>query len=182
VIIHMELSYDSQEELIANICEEALGEFPILYGSKFTVVFRLPIKDLDQRILHNLKMYYDEESILSKSRIYHPARSQDTLIEIFHVSNEVSIKSYKFNFDEPAIWIGNKLERYLKLTILVRNPEKIKQAKSQFNTTLDKKPHEEPTVKEIIKEKQVIVKIRCSYCKSTYDESLDRCPFCGGKN
>ncbi len=39
---------------------------------------------------------------------------------------------------------------------------------------------EEPLVKEIIKEKQVIVKIRCPYCKNLYEETYDRCPHCGG--
>jgi hypothetical protein len=33
--------------------------------------------------------------------------------------------------------------------------------------------------KEIIKE--VIVKIRCQYCGNAYDETLDKCPYCGGK-
>jgi hypothetical protein len=27
--------------------------------------------------------------------------------------------------------------------------------------------------------KEVIVKIRCAYCKQVYDESLDRCSNCG---
>jgi hypothetical protein len=36
--------------------------------------------------------------------------------------------------------------------------------------------------REIIKERQVIVKIRCGYCRSTYDESLDKCPQCGAKS
>lgn len=35
--------------------------------------------------------------------------------------------------------------------------------------------------KEIIKEKEVIIKIRCSYCRNIYDESLDKCPYCSGK-
>jgi formate dehydrogenase maturation protein FdhE len=38
------------------------------------------------------------------------------------------------------------------------------------------------TTKEIIKEKEVIVKIRCPYCHHTYNEILDRCPNCSGKN
>jgi hypothetical protein len=33
--------------------------------------------------------------------------------------------------------------------------------------------------KEIVKEKEVIVKIRCSYCHNLYDETLDKCPHCG---
>lgn len=35
---------------------------------------------------------------------------------------------------------------------------------------------------EEITNKEVIVKIRCSYCHTLYDETLDRCPHCGGKN
>ena len=35
--------------------------------------------------------------------------------------------------------------------------------------------------KEVVKEKEVIVKIRCPYCSHLYDETLDRCPHCGGK-
>lgn len=34
-------------------------------------------------------------------------------------------------------------------------------------------------VKEIIKEKQVIVKVRCEYCGNLYDECLDKCSTCG---
>jgi hypothetical protein len=37
------------------------------------------------------------------------------------------------------------------------------------------------SVKEIIKEKTVIVKVRCPYCSNLYDEALDKCPHCGGK-
>jgi hypothetical protein len=34
--------------------------------------------------------------------------------------------------------------------------------------------------KEVTQE--VIVKFRCPYCKYIYDESLDKCPHCGGKH
>jgi hypothetical protein len=36
------------------------------------------------------------------------------------------------------------------------------------------------SVREIIKEKTVIVKVRCPYCRGLYDEALDKCPHCGG--
>jgi hypothetical protein len=41
-----------------------------------------------------------------------------------------------------------------------------------------------PTVviKEIIKEKEVVTRIRCPYCHGAYNETLDKCPHCGGKN
>jgi len=35
--------------------------------------------------------------------------------------------------------------------------------------------------KEIVKEKEVIIKIRCRYCSNLFDESLDKCPHCGAK-
>jgi len=35
--------------------------------------------------------------------------------------------------------------------------------------------------KEIIREKEVIVKIRCQYCGNTFDETLDQCTTCGAK-
>jgi len=41
------------------------------------------------------------------------------------------------------------------------------------------------TKSEVVKEREVIreiVKIRCRYCGQLYEEKLDRCPHCGGKN
>jgi len=35
--------------------------------------------------------------------------------------------------------------------------------------------------KEIVREREVIVKIRCAYCNGTFDETLDKCPHCGAK-
>jgi len=38
---------------------------------------------------------------------------------------------------------------------------------------------------EVIREKEVIreiVKVRCRYCGQLYEERLDKCPHCGGKN
>lgn len=36
--------------------------------------------------------------------------------------------------------------------------------------------------KEIIKEKEIVTKVRCTYCHGTYNELLDSCPHCGAKN
>lgn len=35
--------------------------------------------------------------------------------------------------------------------------------------------------KEIIREKEVIAKVKCPYCQGLYNETLDKCPRCGGK-
>ena len=37
----------------------------------------------------------------------------------------------------------------------------------------------------VVKEREVIreiVKVRCGYCGQLYEERLDKCPHCGGKN
>ncbi len=50
-------------------------------------------------------------------------------------------------------------------------------------TNLHQSPLTMPQIseKEIIHEKEVIVKMRCQYCGYTFDEKLDQCPTCGAK-
>jgi hypothetical protein len=51
------------------------------------------------------------------------------------------------------------------------------------NSAVNSQPQKEnTTIKEIIREKEVIVKIRCSYCHSAYNETENNCPHCGAKN
>jgi hypothetical protein len=38
------------------------------------------------------------------------------------------------------------------------------------------------TTKEVKETREVVVKFRCPYCKYVYDDSLDKCPHCGGKH
>jgi hypothetical protein len=49
------------------------------------------------------------------------------------------------------------------------------------------KDEDEDEEKQAVKEKEVvkeivIVKIRCSYCRNLYDETLDKCPHCVGES
>ncbi len=37
-------------------------------------------------------------------------------------------------------------------------------------------------VGEEMAKKEVIVKVRCSYCGNQFDETLDKCPHCGAKH
>jgi hypothetical protein len=41
----------------------------------------------------------------------------------------------------------------------------------------------QPTIKEkeIIREKEIITKVRCQYCNGLYDETLDKCPHCNAR-
>jgi len=41
---------------------------------------------------------------------------------------------------------------------------------------------EQMPARELIKEKEVVVKIRCRYCNAVFDETLDRCPNCGARS
>jgi predicted membrane protein len=52
----------------------------------------------------------------------------------------------------------------------------IKSAKTQYKTPSEAEPITKE--KEIIRE---VVKIRCSYCGNLYDETQDKCPYCGAK-
>jgi hypothetical protein len=55
-----------------------------------------------------------------------------------------------------------KLQKYAKTTILLRDPEKLMKQKIKLRYKIIS-----PTKKkEIIREKEVIVKIRCPYCKN----------------
>ena len=51
------------------------------------------------------------------------------------------------------------------------------------NKPVEKTITPQPIVKEkeIVREKEVIVKVKCQYCGKLYNEVLDVCPHCGGK-
>jgi len=38
---------------------------------------------------------------------------------------------------------------------------------------------QQQVIREEIAKKEVIVKVRCSYCHAQFDETLDKCPNCG---
>jgi len=173
----MELSYDSQEELIAYTCEECIGKFPQLKGAKFVVALRLPVNELANSVLNSLKMEYYPDSIFSRGIIVSSANSRETLIEMLHVCSEITIKSFRFNYDDPAIWIGNKLERYLKTNIIVRDPKKIDEAKNK-STAQNSSLNAPTVVREVIKE---VVLIPCSYCGSLMPQTSVFCPNCGAR-
>ena len=87
-------------------------------------------------------------------------------------------------------WKGRDYEIESIRLVEVRDVEKImlkgKKRKPQFwlRMALETKkvpPTEKKITKEIIREKEVIIKIRCQYCSHVYDETLDKCPHCGGR-
>ena len=46
---------------------------------------------------------------------------------------------------------------------------------------IEQKDQETMITKEVTKEKEVIVKVRCPYCKGLHDETLNFCPYCGAR-
>ena len=57
----------------------------------------------------------------------------------------------------------------------------IEQTVAELKSKIGAVDLEEGSVKEVIRENEVIVKIRCSHCNNLYDETLDKCPHCGGR-
>jgi rubrerythrin len=41
---------------------------------------------------------------------------------------------------------------------------------------------QQQVVGEEMAKKEAIVKVRCSYCGNQFDETLDKCPYCGAKH
>ena len=66
-----------------------------------------------------------------------------------------------------------KKERWRKIAQKMVNRGTAVQSTSQVNQIVREK--------EIIMQKEVIVKIRCPYCKTPFNETLDKCPNCGAR-
>ena len=58
-------------------------------------------------------------------------------------------------------------KRLTKKEILSMTQNEVNEQKSRLVT------------KEIIKEKEIITKVRCHYCHHAYNETIERCPNCG---
>jgi hypothetical protein len=77
-----------------------------------------------------------------------------------------------------AVDVGlSEIKRVLGLEVLGDEKTDARQEQLQPRTE-ESRPARE---KEIIREKEVVVKIRCTYCRGTYNETLDECPHCGAK-
>jgi hypothetical protein len=132
------MSYDNQEELITNVAKQSIERFIPAQGIECKLVYRLPLNNLDKKELERLKDSYDKQTILSKISIFtvvpfrnkagkfdpYAGASEETLIEIVHVANDLWVTSFNFLFDDMAAWIGHELKDYFNLTVELRNPEK----------------------------------------------------------
>ena len=70
------------------------------------------------------------------------------------------------------LWERNASKAYEKAVTLVE------ELKSRIGAT--EITEAVASFREIVKETQVIVKVRCPYCSQLYAETLDKCPHCGG--
>jgi H+/Cl- antiporter ClcA len=53
------------------------------------------------------------------------------------------------------------------------------QKETPMSTAPTNQPMTQPEVQQVIQKEVVVVKIRCAYCNTLYDDTLDRCPYCG---
>jgi rubrerythrin len=115
-------------------------------------------------------------------------REVEFVIEDRENGSEVSIKWFVQSTTEDLSALGFS-EKDKKMIEVFSRPVResmermFEEIKHMIGARDIKAPEPEKTLKEkeIIKEKEVVVKIRCSYCNNLYDETLDKCPHCGAK-
>lgn len=142
---------------------EYLGGHKVYTNVSFCELYLYPkemvIKELDLHILYssikeisNIAQFRGRENVLSV--VYNDGLQDQNLL-----------------FRIKAIEKARK-RLYQKVMDLKKSQEAHRSSTSSVTLTSREK--------EIIKEKEVIVKVRCSYCHHLYDETLDKCPHCGG--
>ena len=78
---------------------------------------------------------------------------------------ETSLLGIEYN---PNIWLEKAVKR-----------QENEKETEDINIDRIRRPNLEKTiVREIVKEKEVIVKIRCPYCHKVYDETIDKWSNC----
>lgn len=83
-----------------------------------------------------------------------------------------------FSSDETTIFLENYPEY---CSVQLQGSTDVCQRLRQYLQSLPPKEETSRLLKEKEIVKEVIVKVRCPYCQSLYDETLDKCPYCGGK-
>jgi ssDNA-binding Zn-finger/Zn-ribbon topoisomerase 1 len=110
--------------------------------------------------------------------------------------NKVVFKSAKFAFEIPISKIRSAIaptekdrsfviefedELGANQTVVFNRSDYMTDfANELLNLRVSMKTSEKAITQEITKE--AIIKVRCPYCKFTYDKKLDKCPHCGAMN
>jgi uncharacterized C2H2 Zn-finger protein len=107
--------------------------------------------------------------------------------------NKVVFKSAKFRFEIPISKIISAIpkdnifvmefedEVGANQTVFFDHSNFLTQfANELINLRIVEEASEKATTKGNIKE--IVIKMRCPYCKYTYDKKLDKCPHCGAMN
>jgi hypothetical protein len=121
--------------------------------------------------------------ILTNQKISFLKKGRDNIFSAFY-SDMLSTRIGRTRHPSLSIWLkhgenlrfftGKKGDVRKLCTLIHRQMSVEKKEKSRMP------PQDQPFVKEIIKEKEVIVKIRCPYCNGLYNEIRNRCPHCNG--
>ena len=94
----------------------------------------------------------------------------------FQENEDKTIVSSKWFYPTQQYQQGSILEPMNDSLIDAQIEQTVAELKSKIGA-IDLKD----SVTEVIREKEIRVKIRCSHCGSLYDETLDECPHCGGR-
>lgn len=77
------------------------------------------------------------------------------------------------------VFLAMGIALIIVITLLVARAFRSRRNTPQSQQPLD--TQQRVVGKEMAK-KEVIVKVRCSYCGNQFDETLDKCPYCGAKH
>jgi hypothetical protein len=153
------LSEGEQILLIAKQSRYAPGGSMItpssIYVTNLRVIWRNPT-------MFGLKKNYTDVdfSDISNIRMNSGVFSTEIYLKTRNLSDEIVL---------PAIDKQDAEQVNIIIRKIIRGESSKQQSNREFTHT-------------ITKEKEIIIKIRCRYCGNTYEETLDKCPQCGGRS
>lgn len=171
VLVGNLLSRSGFRDLVKQVISDAKLNFviqaPILYKEKTSKFARKRQEEYFDYYLSSLEINC---CILPIGRTSHPYF--------------VEVRSDHDSLDRAAMYIVESLKNapMIKTTLQVHNPANMKWIAKPIVTK-----EKEMITEEVVKEKEVIIKIRCPYClnayycQNTYNKELDKCPHCGRK-
>jgi len=144
-----------------------------LANSNLTIVREIPNPSMNLARKPSYVLLEYRKGLFGISRNQIELRFKDWQMKTI-VSLKWFLPSYEYQIQSSdglarEMWMKNAREAEQEATILVE------ELKSRINATEITSDQE-----AAVKEKEIIAKVRCPYCANLYDETLDKCPHCGG--
>jgi ssDNA-binding Zn-finger/Zn-ribbon topoisomerase 1 len=122
----------------------------------------------------------------------HPNQKNGTLSLYSPPENKIVFKSETFTLQIPINKIKRAVTKSAVIGVEFEEADGVVQTvafgfskyltefgNELVNLRIGQDPNEKSATQELAKE---AVKVRCPYCKFTYDKTLDKCPHCGAMN